>query len=624
MISNLSVGRFAITGNGIAIDDAVGGLTIVNDGLISKEGAAVTTLLDNVEIMNRGSVKVEAGTLKFVGNFGSIVTTNGSFATSPGAAVQWALFSQMDLFGSFDGGLYELLSGNVWGEFTINGQMNMTGGRLTLADLTIADGGRLAVSGDGRKEMWSSLIRNEGMLQWSGTGHWEHGGNGTTISNLAGATILLEADATAVDYAVTGLTIQNNGDIRKTGIGVTTLLDNVDILNQGSVEVEAGTLKFVGNFGSIVTTNGSFGSVEVEAGTLKFVGNFGSIVTTNGSFTTLSGAAVQWALFSGDQMDLFGSFDGGLYELLSGNAWGKFAINGEMNWSGGNLYGTSLTIGAAGQMNITGTSLRTLNGVLIDNHGELRWDGSGWLELPLRSSSVISNAVDGLFVIAGDAGVFDNGSHGLTINNAGILRKQNTSGTNSMQDTYLVNTGQLELCSGAVDFKYGVISSGVISVCVHGPSAGPDHGLILTSGNAELAGTLRVVWQNEYTPAFGDSITVMKYGARQGTFQSMTGLTTNEGISLSPRYDLNLLSLVAGTPTGNETLDSFDLIAASGSGFHLRLITDPGRTYTLQATEDFQSWLTLATSNALGSSVLFIDTEGEGAPHRFYRAMRLH
>ncbi len=58
------------------------------------------------------------------------------------------------------------------------------------------------------------------------------------------------------------------------------------------------------------------------------------------------------------------------------------------------------------------------------------------------------------------------------------------------------------------------------------------------------------------------------------------------------------------------------------SAFQVKVWGEPGVTYSLEATSDFQTWTPVAQGTASGtdSSVVLRDTDARNHPHRFYRA----
>ena len=82
-----------------------------------------------------------------------------------------------------------------------------------------------------------------------------------------------------------------------------------------------------------------------------------------------------------------------------------------------------------------------------------------------------------------------------------------------------------------------------LDIDIAGPTA---YGTLTVSGTATLAGTLKVVLVNGFTPAPGASFTILTFGARSGDFNTENGLLFSPGEFFVADYLGNTLALVVG------------------------------------------------------------------------------
>jgi hypothetical protein len=65
-------------------------------------------------------------------------------------------------------------------------------------------------------------------------------------------------------------------------------------------------------------------------------------------------------------------------------------------------------------------------------------------------------------------------------------------------------------------------------------------------------------------------------------------------------------------------LTSFSM---SQQEFRLRATGDPGVSYSLEASTDFETWIPLGNIESLGDSFELVDTNAAAFPFRFYRVV---
>ena len=301
MAANNSAGTYGYYG---------GAHAFYNAGQLNAAGAGSATINDTFN--NSGTVSVNSGNLVLSGggtdsggfavasgatlnlgggtctiNAGSTISGAGNFTVSGGTVTMGGTLSLTGTW-TVSGGTANLtgsasMSGNTLvvsgGTANFNGSgtiapsvVSMSSGGLGGTNL-IADSGPLnwtggTISGvvqfNGASFSSTPLYLSGGQLINSGTLAWSalvYDGNGSVISNRAGATINLAANNSAGTYGYYGgaHTFYNAGQLNAGGTGSATIADTFN--NSGTVSVNSGTL----NFSSILNNSGT---LDVESGTM--------------------------------------------------------------------------------------------------------------------------------------------------------------------------------------------------------------------------------------------------------------------------------------------------------------------------------------------------------------------
>jgi hypothetical protein len=95
-------------------------------------------------------------------------------------------------------------------------------------------------------------------------------------------------------------------------------------------------------------------------------------------------------------------------------------------------------------------------------------------------------------------------------------------------------------CTFTVNGNFTMGNSATLGIQVGGTGAGQS-GIVAVTGVANLAGTLQVTLVNGYVPTSGDSIKIMTFTPKTGTFGALTG----DGPLFTPMYDSTDVTLVA-------------------------------------------------------------------------------
>jgi fibronectin-binding autotransporter adhesin len=328
---------------GDATWDGDGTVTIDNQGTIEKMAGSGTTEVNNVALVNDGTVTVSAGTLDLEGGG----TATGSFTADAQATLEfghfsWAFNSTSSVIGAgtveFD---YDYFSSyfnsnsvyDVTGTTVIESQepVDFLGGHVeSMGAVTLEDGSTLdlssglAVSATSLTESSGAILTGSDPFSVSGQITWTGGTMSGTGSTVADGTLQLGApgDTSDVEFlSVRTLEVSGGGtletqDTLEQSYGstfVNTATDTLDVLggaswqsdidgtatidNQGALIVGAGTgtatITGGGNFPFLTSPGG----IEVLSGTLDLACDGTATGTLPASFTVATGCTLQ---FNGD------------------------------------------------------------------------------------------------------------------------------------------------------------------------------------------------------------------------------------------------------------------------------------------------------------------------------------
>ncbi len=464
-----------------------------------------------------------------IGNFNGLVTTTGPLVVSAGAlnfaATAWCGQSCGITSINQSGGTLSFSATNPLslptvtqsagtftgaGALTVTGTLTWTGGFMVGPGITtIPVGATLTMSGTAEKDLGRE-IDNSGTATWTGTGPIGSG-NGAIFNNLAGATFVVQNDASFFyncgSLCGVAATFNNAGTFQKTaGTGTTTFTTTV-FNNTGTVSVQSGTLNlaaggtgsgsFTGAAGTTLIFGGgthtlsgavNFPTVNFSAGTANLNGNFTSTATTanggignfNGPVTTTGPLVVSAGALNFSSSAWCGgscgissiNLSGGTLSLSATNPLslptvtqsggtftgaGALTVTGTLTWTGGFMVGPGITtIPVGATLTMSGTAEKDL-GREIDNSGTATWSGTG--NIGSGAGAIFNNLAAGTFAVQNDQSFFYNcGSlcgTAATFNNAGTFQKTAGTGTTTFTTTSFNNTGTIQALSGTISFSAG-------------------------------------------------------------------------------------------------------------------------------------------------------------------------
>ena len=538
-----------------------------SDGVINLAGTyvrnGVGTTQVNGTFNNTGSVEINGGTF-LVDSAGA---SSGTFTVASGAALE------------FDSSLYTMTGGSI----TDNGTTSVVGGTLRVSDpLSIGGSGGLTMTGGilgGSGTLTVSTLNFNGgsfgentsgftggttnvtgattfsgaqqesidygyTLNLNGGATWTSssggfiqvytGGTGTSTLNIASGTTFTDQGTTAstqtryLGYQSDGV-INNAGTYLHAGIGTTQV--NGTFKNSGLVEVEQGSMNFVGT-----TTNESTGTLEATTG--------GTLIANTGltNYTSTGGGTLTNGTFF-----VNGTGGASTIELQVGSETGGEIVNNAANII---LDGSNATTSFVDQ---NGHALLALAANTTSTSGLTIENGYN-LTTPAAFSNAGSVTVG---TASGDTSTLKIGASGTsayTQSTAAAL----TQGTGTIMGNVTVSNGVMApgstTTAGTLTITGNYAQSGGTFTDVLGASS---NGLLRASGTVSLSGTaaLNIVLGSGFVATDGTMYTIMT-GSGGLSGQLATGAGGAE-------FQEDGYNWTLGYSGGNAVLD---LINAVGSG----------------------------------------------------------
>jgi hypothetical protein len=494
----------------IQSDSGVHGGTVNNAGTIRRSIGGLTAVITGV-LHNTGTVIVEWGTL----GLEALADGNGSFVIQAGAMLEFYGVEQVLSSGAvvsgagdvrFRGGItyvrgnYNLggttyVGGNTvpWGTahfthdvtlpsltlnsggvveglgtVTVTGLLTWTGGTMRGPGRIVANGGvMINAPATSNPTLDGRTFDNAGTATWTGMGPITVM-NGATWNNLAGAVFDAQSDLRFADSPGLPSSFNNAGILRKSSsIGTTTL--RFVLNNTGLVDVQTGTLSFIGE----ASTGGTFAVaanavLDITPWPGVFTFNQASRVTGMGSVSFRQGLVHIEGVY-----DVSGPtiINGGIADFLSDVTLGALTLNsgtlsgpttvrvtGLLDWTGGAMIGPGRTVANSSLM-IHGWGTRSLASRTLDNAAAATWTDGGIL---YSDYDVTWNNLPGATFVVRNNLSFDAGP-GAVFNNAGTFRKVASTGTTRMGLAFN-NTGDVAVQTGMLSLTGDGVSSGGFTV----------------------------------------------------------------------------------------------------------------------------------------------------------------
>jgi hypothetical protein len=375
-----------------------------------------------------------------------------------------------------------------------------------------------------------------GAIDMSGTS------NGIELHNPS-AVLTIDSKATLQGFgqiygAFDTSTVSNAGTVNANVSGQTLAIDNTTLTGGGTFEATGGGTLSIGAHltGSSAVIHADTGTVLIDGGGIA--GTFAAATGSGISFSSNSANVISGATVNG-VLTFVGAAYAQLYQTNTFNG----SINIATTSNGIQLHdsGSSLNIGAKGQLHGYGSVYQLAGGATVANSGTVAADVPGQtlgFSTDNFSNSGRINVVPGAVM-----SVF-----GLLVQSAGMT---DVNGQLNLENTLRLQGGILGgdgTVNGSVDNSGGIVApgnspglltlmgnyqqdaGGAFDVELGGYTAGITYDQLDVSGQANLSGNISVDLVNGFVPHIGDTFTVLVDSGQTGSFATQSsddGLTYN-------------------------------------------------------------------------------------------------
>jgi uncharacterized repeat protein (TIGR01451 family) len=599
-ITNQSGGVISTTDNSSFLQSG-GSTTIVNSGTFQTSGSSsvAPTITNNAT----GLIKPFGGMLTLLAG-----TSSGTLDAVSPAAINFGGGSTFTITGGTWGGS----GGGFWvtgGDVTINAPFSLTNltlnsgqidgtGALTLTGTNAWGGGTMGGSGTTSNSGTLTMSNNLGSVldartfNNSGTVNYQNLGNALQLRNGAvfnNSNIFdFQGDANfTCNCAVPGLFHNLGTGILKKTSGTGTSIFTAPLSNDGSVQVNTGTIQFTANG----TQNGSFtpasgASIEFDAGntfnapsSLNGAGNIGfafgsstinsgtvtpGTFTVNGANVTLNSAATIGSLNLHNAATLGGT---GTIHLT--------AASPVSEWTGGTINGSgTLTVNAGANFQLDGlTAAMTLDARPLVNNGNLSYS-STTNGLILANGAVITNSGGATLNLDAGPGIGVSGINNVIANN-GMLQRS-AAGTIGISPA-VTNTNVIHANAGVLAFNGGLTQTSGGTSLLGGSISSPT-AIALAGGALFGSGTVAAAVNNTGgIVGPGTAIAAGLLTITGGYTQGVSGILALK-IGGTSNYDILDASASGVTLAGTLSVSLFNsFVPAGGNTFDiLRVSTRSG------------------------------------------------
>jgi len=451
---SLSLSNGAVlTNKGSFTDQNTGSTSIsnfVNDGTYTKSGAGSTFFNT---FANNGTLAVNAGTVRlfnFSGSGSINIASAGTVSFSGTHVLSTALLGSSTGTVSIESGLLDL-SGSFAGRLVINSgttfqpSSDFTTDRFDMDPGTLTGASKLTVNG-------AATWKDGGTM--SGTGSSTFNG-GLAIS---GATLVKDLDRRSLNLAgasswigdgviafSNGAVLTNNGSFADQNTGTVSLTTDG---NSGNKFINVGTYAKSGT--GTTSINAAFtnnGTLQVNAGTLKLNGS----VASSGSVNVAGGALSFGAVSSVSNLNLSA---GSLTDTVA------LTVSNAATWTGGGMSGTGSTTFNAG-LAINGSATKTLDQRSVILVEDSSWSGNG--AIAFSNGAVLTNNAGKTFddQNSGIANLTSSGA-GNSFVNAGTYKKGG-AGTTTVSAAF-TNNGRVMVNAGTLNLNGALTNNGTLTV----------------------------------------------------------------------------------------------------------------------------------------------------------------
>lgn len=631
-ITNLPSGQILIEGDELLYSSNPSGwsgfrVRLDNAGIVRKSAGPGTTTWSGVVLQNDGLLDVTSGNLALPsgGNSagGEFRASEGSEIRFLGGAHQWAparftgpgstrIVGPITATGEVLGDRLQVAAGGSWtGDVTNTGRVTVTGGALVGGRWINSPSGILDLDLTSDLVLIHERIDNAGLIQWRGTANVVPFASGhsqsVVVSNLTSGRVLLTGSGSWLPSNPSGWS------------GFTIRWD------------QAGWMEREGSDGTWLYAGGSYlahpGSVHrVSSGRLQFPGGF----VSSGRWEIGSAARVEatgggLALQEGHE-----ATGAGFFGIPGGTVGVTGLSRGMLHLAGGHLAGLALTNASGSRLIISNETVLTLSTSRLVNEGMLEWSGAGDVVVLSTGNNQHNDLIQtttGTLIASTDRGWVSANPSGWsgTDNrwvNAGLIRKERSTGTNPISGIRIDNHGLIDASTGALLMNGGGGASGEFRT-------GDDAAILLSGGScqwnqARFSGTgrTRVIGSLSLNGSTLGTNLVFESGSQIsgsltnfGRWTWRGGVWSGGNVVVSPGAELYLdlvedLRWIAFTVENHGRIvwaGPHDLVAqAGGNNQAVRVVNGPGAAFELVDTGNFRAF------NPVGWSGFRVELENQG------------
>ncbi len=260
IINNRSGSKFRALSDG-AVFGRYGDFSTFNNeagALFEKVGGSGSTVINSFVFNNFGEARASSGTLEFnelsTLKPGALYSGSAAHLFSAGTHLLQGTTTisspSVTLAGAV---LNAMINSNATVATASNGVFNWSGGLIS-GDFTLGPGGVMEINGSPTKSLDSAtVLRNKGSIRWTGTGdifsdgRSAYGYSPASIINESGALFSVETDASFSMYAGNHVFNNQAGATLRKRVATSTTTCGWDFVNNGTMELQTGTLHFTGN-----------------------------------------------------------------------------------------------------------------------------------------------------------------------------------------------------------------------------------------------------------------------------------------------------------------------------------------------------------------------------------------
>lgn len=172
---------------------------------------------------------------------------------------------------------------------------------------------------------------------------------------------------------------------------------------------------------------------------------------------------------------------------------------------------------------------------------------------------------------------------------------------------------------GILNIHGNYVHQGTLNIEIGGLDPGTSRDQLNVTGLALLRGALNICLAPGYLPQAGDAFEVVGFGARGGSFGSVSGLDLGGGRYLTPLYGPAGLALL--TTNGPRNLYQLVFLPVGEGRYQLRFTCETNEVCCFEVSVHLTNdWVELYATNSSVGVIDYIDADAPHYPRRFYRA----